>query len=377
MALSKLRIGSLITPVDERNSDGQLDNFIGININKEFMPTAANTESVDRTKYKIVRKNRFVFSGMQTGRDRCIRIGLYQDACPSIISPAYTTFEIADKRVVTEEYFFMLFLRKEMDRFGWFISDSSVRANLDWERFCEIELDIPSIEIQQKYVDVYKSMVLNQQAQEKGLDDLELVIGATLERFKHLSPRKPVGEIVDTIDIRNTDDKIKNVQGINIEKTFMPSVANLSKTDLTKYKVISKGQFAYSAMQTGRDRCIRIALFQEDEPVIISPAYSVLYIKNEEVLPEYFMLWFSRKESDRYGWFVSDGSVRASLELPRFYEIEVPVPSIEEQQSVVNLFKYRHSVHSNIDRIKKHTKDICPILIKGSIEEAQKAEAGC
>lgn len=255
----------------------------------------------------------------------------------------------------------------------WYDSWGSATEFFNWEEMCDVSIDLPPIEIQQKYVDVYNTMVSNQKAQEDELDDLELVIGLNLEKFKHSSPKLPVGKIVKEIDIRNTGGKITNVQGINIEKKFMPSVANLSNTDLSKYKVISKGQFAYSAMQTGRDRCIRIALFQEENPVIISPAYSVLYIQNKRVLPEYFMLWFSRKECDRYGWFISDSSVRASLELPRFYEIEIPVPPINEQQSVVNLYKYRYSVQSNIEKIKRITKDLCPILIKGSISESQNA----
>ena len=91
--LIKRNVGQLIEYVDERNVDSKYMDFYGININKEFMPTVANTDSVDATKYKIVRNNRFVFSGMQTGRDKCIRIGLYKGT-PIIVSPAYTTFEI-------------------------------------------------------------------------------------------------------------------------------------------------------------------------------------------------------------------------------------------------------------------------------------------
>lgn len=166
MPLNKMPIGKLIQIVDERNSEG-LKKFYGININKEFMPTVANTDNLDETKYKIVRKNRFVFSGMQTGRDECIRIGLYSEDDPIIVSPAYTTFEIVDTKVVLPEYFFMIFLSKEKDRLGWFLSDGSVRANLDWDRFCEIELELPDITIQQKYVDIYTGIRKSIEALEK------------------------------------------------------------------------------------------------------------------------------------------------------------------------------------------------------------------
>lgn len=150
----KRRISDLIEYVDERNSDGEIKEFYGINIQKEFMPTVANTDNVDATKYKVVREDRFVFSGMQTGRDRCIRIGLYKGD-PIIISPAYHTFEIKAKNEILPEFFFMQFLSNEMDRYGWFISDGSIRANLDLDRFEEIEFELPDIDIQKKYVDIY------------------------------------------------------------------------------------------------------------------------------------------------------------------------------------------------------------------------------
>ena len=109
------RVGELISYVDERNTDGAIRDFYGININKEFMPTVASTEGIDARKYKVVRDNRFVFSGMQTGRDKCIRIGLYKGS-PIIISPAYTTFEIKNTEIVLPEYFFMQFLSNVSDQ---------------------------------------------------------------------------------------------------------------------------------------------------------------------------------------------------------------------------------------------------------------------
>lgn len=178
--LKHKRVDELITYVDERNSDGAINDFYGINIQKEFMPTVASTESIDATKYKVVKNNRFVFSGMQTGRDKCIRIGLYKGD-PIIVSPAYTTFEIKDVNVVLPEYFFMLFLSNEMDRYGWFISDSSIRANLDLERFGEIEFDLPDIDIQQKYVDIYMAIRRVQKLNAKIKDICPILVKSSLE----------------------------------------------------------------------------------------------------------------------------------------------------------------------------------------------------
>lgn len=373
MALTKYKVGELIKIVDEKNNLG-IRNFYGININKEFMPTAANTEGLDENKYKVVRKNRFVYSGMQTGRDECIRVSMYNKDDPILVSPAYTTFEVVATDIVIPLYFFMRFFSKEKDRYGAFCSDGSIRSNLDWEAFCDIELEFPALKIQQKYIDVFNAMLENQQSYERGLDDLKLSFEALIDEYKHKAKKKNIGSVLKEVDCRNSNGAITNIQGINITKQFMPSVANTNGVDVSKYKVVNKGQFAFSGMQTGRDGCIRIALFDKNEPIIISPAYAVLEVIDYNVLAEYVMMWFSRKEVDRLGWFMSDGSIRTNLDMDRFYEIEIPVPDLDVQKSIVGIY-YAYNVRRDInEKLKAQIKDICPILIKGSIEEAKKTK---
>lgn len=373
MGLTKFKIGQLVTVIDERNTLG-IRKFYGINIHKEFMPTAANTEGLDETKYKVVRKNQFVYSGMQTGRDECIRIGMYDSDEPILISPAYTIFEVTATDVVLPSYFFMKFLSKETDRYGAFCSDGSIRSNLDWEVFCDIELDLPPLSIQQKYVDVYNAMIANQQSYEHGLEDLKLSFEVLIDEYKRKAFKKTVGDILKEVDSRNVDGAITDVQGINIVKQFMPSVANTYNINLSRYKLVQKGQFAFSGMQTGRDECIRISLYTGEEPIIISPAYTVLEIKDDTVLPEYVMMWFSRKEVDRLGWFMSDASIRANLDMERFYEIEIPVPELKVQKAIIEIYDAYNTRKEINEKLKAQIKDICPILIKGSLEEAGKTK---
>lgn len=373
MRLTKFKIGQLVTVIDERNTLG-IRKFYGINIHKEFMPTAANTEGLDETKYKVVRKNQFVYSGMQTGRDECIRIGMYDSDEPILISPAYTIFEVTATDVVLPSYFFMKFLSKETDRYGAFCSDGSIRSNLDWEVFCDIELDLPPLSIQQKYVDVYNAMIANQQSYEHGLEDLKLSFEVLIDEYKRKAFKKTVGDILKEVDSRNVDGAITDVQGINIVKQFMPSVANTYNINLSRYKLVQKGQFAFSGMQTGRDECIRISLYTGEEPIIISPAYTVLEIKDDTVLPEYVMMWFSRKEVDRLGWFMSDASIRANLDMERFYEIEIPVPELKVQKAIIEIYDAYNTRKEINEKLKAQIKDICPILIKGSLGEAGKTK---
>ena len=369
MGLTRYKIKELITVVYEKNDNGIRD-FYGININKEFMPTVANTNDLDEKKYKVVRKGRFVYSGMQTGRDECIRLSMYTKDKPIVVSPAYITFEVTKTDKIVPLYFFVYFLSTEKDRLGWFYSDGSVRANLDWDIFSDIEIQLPSIDIQKKYVNIYNAMVANQQSYERGLEALKLSIDASIEKFKHNEKRILLGEMIEESDIRNIDGDILVVHGVNKDKKFMPSVAR--GADLSKYKIVRKGQFACNLMHVGRDVAVPIALHKEDKPIIVSPAYFVFNLIDDSVLPEYAMMWLSRNEIDRYAWFLSDTNVRSGMEKKRFCEIEIP--DIQKQKALVEMYNVYIKRRSINEKLKQQVKKLCPILIKGSLEEGHRME---
>lgn len=371
MGLSKYRIGQLIKTVDERNSYGIID-FYGININKEFMPTVANTEGLNETNYKVVRKNRFVFSGMQTGRDECIRISMYLKDDPIIVSPAYTTFEVAATEIILPTYFFMIFLSKERDRLGWFYSDGSIRSNLDWDRFCDIELTLPDLPTQQKYVDIYKAMVANQQSYERGLEDLRIICDAHFDRAKKESTL-PLGALIERVDSRNSDNFfcVENVKGITNNKEFSETRADVSSVDLSKFKIVEQWHFAYNSRTDGRDMLV-LALNREEKPIIVTFNYNVFKIRStmsNVIDAEYLYTYFKRSEFDRRVRFSSWGSSQELLSWDNLCEIAVPVPAFETQRSIasiMNVYILRKSIN---EQLKAQIKNICPILIRGSLEE--------
>lgn len=142
------------------------------------------------------------------------------------------------------------------------------------------------------------------------------------------------------VDVRNKDCVTDKVLGISIDKYFMPSVANVIGTDLSRYKLISKGRFACNPMHLGRDERLPIALYDKDEPAIVSPAYFMFEVIDNTVLDEnYLMMWFRRPEFDRICWFHTDGSVRGGITWEDICRLEFPVPSIEEQREIVNSYK--------------------------------------
>ena len=149
-----------------------------------------------------------------------------------------------------------------------------------------------------------------------------------------------LGNHIRLIDTRNTDSVTDRVLGINIDKFFMPSVANVIGTDLSKYKLITKGKFACNPMHVGRDERLPVALFEEDEPAIVSPAYFMFEIIDENVLDEnYLMMWFRRPEFDRICWLHTDGSVRGGITWDDICRLELPVPPIDEQREIVRSYK--------------------------------------
>ena len=371
MGLSKYKLGDLIKQRDVRNSEGQytLNDIKGISTGKEFIDTKANMDGVSLFSYKVVAQREFAYVADTSRRGEKIAIAFNAGSKPVLISSIYTVFRVSNEKKLLSNYLFMYFNRPEFDRYARFNSWGSARETFDWETLCNIDIELPDLPTQQKYVDIYNAMVANQQAYERGLEDLKVALDAQIDKIKHSAPRMRIGNILDEVDNRNSEGVIKNVQGINISKQFMPSVADINGVDLRKYKVVQNGQLAFSGMQTGRDECIRIALHDTEQPIIISPAYTVFEVKEETVIPEYVMIWFSRNESDRRGWFMSDSSIRSNLDLERFYEIQIPIPDKKLQEAVVTFYEVYITRKKINEQLKTQIKNICPILIRGSLEE--------
>lgn len=369
MALTKYKIGDLITTVDEKNTIGIRD-FYGININKEFMPTVANTEGLDERKYKVVRKNRFVYSGMQTGRDECIRISMYTKDKPILVSPAYVTFEVTALSTVLPLYFFLRFLTKEKDRYGAFCSDGSIRSNLDWEVFCDMNIELPSIEIQQKYVDVYNAMLANQQSYEHGLDDLKLTCDAYIEELRRKTPCEKIGKYLSECNERNNVGlTVNNVRGIATSKEFIDTKANMDGVSLSNYKMIHPNEIAYISDTSRRGDKISLAMNSSDEMYLVSSISTVFRTNKEHLLPEYLFLFYSRTEFDRYARFNSWGSARETFNWNDMCDVKIPIPDITIQKSIAEMYMVYNKRKKINEQLKVQIKNICPILIKGSLGE--------
>lgn len=367
------RIGDYIRLVDKRNKDLAVTNLLGVSIQKKFIPSIANISGTDMSVYRVIKRNQFSYSPVTSRNGEKLTIALLKEVDEAILSPAYQVFEVIDENELIPEYLFMWFNRAEFDRFARFNSWGSARETFDWADLCDVKIPIPDIDEQRKFVGLYNGLLTNQKTYENSLADLQLICNSSMDKLKHIDNHQPLSELVQLVDNRNKDNAISNLLGINVDKVFMPSKANVGETDLSKYKIVKKEQFAYSAMQVGRDETVRVVLYSFEEPAIISPAYLVFEVIDKKVvLPEFLMLWFYRPEFNRYGWFISDSSVRASLEWERFKEIQIPIPDIKVQEAIVTIYHTLETRKRINEQLKNTIKPLCPVLMKGVVESQSK-----
>ena len=368
-----VRLGELITECDERNSDNALalDALKGISTSKVFIETKANMDGVSLTSYKIVAPREFAYVSDTSRRGDKIALAFNNEKEKVLISSIYTVFRSKDENVLSPEYLYLLFNRTEFDRYSRFNSWGSARETFDWSELCRVKIPLPSIETQRALVAIYDGLQKTIAENEALIKEMESVCHAFVVDCKTKYPKVKLGEWIEILEKRNSDGKNYPFTGVNKDKTFMPTAADTNELDNTKYKVVSKDMFVFSGMQTGRDICIRLALYTEETPILISPAYTTFVINDpSKLLPEYFFLTFCRFEMDRYGAFLSDGSIRSNLDWNRFCEIEIPLPPIALQRSIAEVFNCLQESKRIVQETRELMKNLCPALVQKAAHSA-------
>lgn len=367
MTLTKL--GELIEQSFEINSQGKYkaSDVRGMTITKEVIPTKAKIRNTDLSRFLIVKPNEFIYNPRTHGK----RIGLSfnQTGQPFIISWNNIAFRIKNEQRINPIYLFMHFNRLEWDRQAVFDSWGSSTEVFSWNSLCDMEIDLPPIHIQEKYVAVYKSMLDNQKAYETGLEDLKLVCDATIEKLRREMPGKAIGKYIERQNKRNINDN-KHVLGLSTRKEFREPSSKVNKSKLTSYKIVEENWFAY-VPTTDTWKVFAFGLNKGNGQIIVSPIYEVFSIIDETKLrPEYLAMWFKREEFDRFVRFNSWGSARENYNFVDLEQVEIPIPNITIQQSVVDIYNAYITRKEINEKLKQQIKDICPILIAGAIKEA-------
>lgn len=365
--MSYKRIGDYIRLVSNRNSDWAITNLLGVNIYKNFMPSVANTSGVDLSKYKIIRKGQFATNIMHVNRDEILPVALYQNDEPAIVSPAYMTFEVIDENELLPEFLMMEFQRPEFDRRAWTYCDSSVRGGLEWERFCEIQIPIPDINEQRKFVALYNGLLTNQKTYENSLADLQLICDSYIENLIKTEESKILGQYIEQSDERNSDLQVTFLQGVSTNKVLIETKANTNGLSFHNYKVVRTGEFVYVADTSRRGDKIALAM-NSAEPCIVSGIYTVFrVVKTSELLPEYLYLWFARPEFDRYARFHSWGSARETFDWADMCNVKLPIPDIKVQEAIVTIYHTLETRKRINEQLKNTIKPLCPVLMKGVV----------
>lgn len=378
MALNRYKLGVLIEQCDARNEDliYSLDDVKGISIQKCFIETKADMDGVSLRPYKLVEPDSFAYVTVTSRNGEKITLAHNVTDDTYIVSSSYIVFKVTKKNVILPDYLFMYFNRPEFDRYSRFNSWGSARETFSWEDMCDIEIELPSIDIQQKYVNVYNAILENQKSYERGLEDLKLVCDSALDKIKEGNCIK-LGEIIEKRDRKNLDNYLgkEAVRGITNKKQFDSTKADLRGTDLSKFLIVNKGEFAYNSRTDGRDMLV-LALNREENSIIVTFNYNVFGIKDKmknSVNTEYLYTLFKRTEFDRKVRFDSWGSSQELFSWESLCDLDIPFPSIEIQNSIASINEaYINRTNIN-EKLKSQIKTLCPILIKGSIEEAKRS----
>ena len=377
MTLTRYKLGELIELVLKTNSELKYgpDDVKGMTITKEIIPTKADVASTDLSRFLVVGPNEFIYNPRTHGK----RIGFGYNNTDStfIISWNNIAFRVMPEKenTVLADYLFLHFKRDEWDREACFQSWGSSTEVFSWETLCDMEVDLPPLLIQHKYVDVYNAMLANQKSYERGLDDLKLVCDAYIDKLRNELPLQKLSPYISISEFHNEDLKygIDDVRGISIEKKFIDTKADMQGVSLKPYAVVNPNEFAYVTVTSRNGEKISLARNDNNSPYICSSSYIVFKVADKSCLmPEYLSILFERDEFNRYARFNSWGSARETFDWTEMCDVKIPIPEYNIQKSIVDIYKTYNTRKSINERLKTQIKDICPILIKGSIEEARR-----
>ena len=375
MGLTKYKLGELIELVLKTNSELRYgpDDVRGMTITKEIIPTKADVTGTDLSKFLVVSPGEFIYNPRTHGK----RIGFgYNNTDDTfIISWNNIAFKVKTsmKDVVLADYLFLHFKRDEWDREACFQSWGSSTEVFSWEALCDMEVDLPPLPIQQKYVDIYNALIVNQQSYERGLEDLKLVCDAYIEDLRRKMPCEPIGPYIERHDVRNGPNGTKNVMGVSTAKEFREPTSKVNRNELDNYKVVKPRQISF-VQTTHNEKVFAYAFNNTDEDIVVTSVNEVFSVDEDKLLPEYLSMFFNRTEFDRYARFHSWGSARETFTWDDLIKVEIPIADITVQKSIADIYKVYKDRKGINEKLKAQIKDICPILIKGSIEEARKTK---
>ena len=360
-----VRLGDYIEECDERNVEGRytLDDVKGISTDKKFISTKANMDGVSLTSYKVVHPSGFVYVADTSRRGDKIALAHNNTEQSLLVSSVYTVFDIKDG--LFPEYLYLLLSRSEFDRYARFNSWGSARETFCWEEMCRINIPLPSPEVQQELVNTYTGLQRLAEDNEALIAPLTEACQAFIVDCQKKYPSVELGKYIEECDERNTEGKytLEDVRGISIEKKLIPTKANMEGVSLGSYKLLKPLKFSYVTVTSRNGQKITLALNTEKATHLVSSSY-IVFKTEDRLLPEYLYLLLSREEFDRYARFNSWGSAREIFSWEELCRVRIPLPPLEVQQSIVNLYHCIEEAKKIASEARAQLQTLCPALIQ-------------
>ena len=260
----------------------------------------------------------------------------------------------------------MFFNRPEFDRYSRFNSWGSARETFSWEDFCDIDITLPSIDQQRKYVDVYLALQNNLATYQSKVDDLKLVCDGYIEELRRKMKCEKIGAYIKRYSDKNSDKAIEEVVGLSTEKKFRIAQSRVNRNELGGYKIVHPLDIAY-VPTTDTWKVLAFAVNHFDKDVVVSPIYEV-FTTTGKLKSDYLAIWLKREEFDRYARFNSWGSARENFTFEEMQEVEIPIPEESIQQAIIDMYLVYEERKVIASQLKERLNNLCPILIKGSLQ---------
>lgn len=366
-----VRLGDYIEQSLERNSKNLYgeNHAIGVNIEKEMRTMRGNISEKKFDNFFIVPPGYFAYNPRGS---RKLGLGLNNSQNTYIITFNNIVFHIKESATTTikPEYLYIFLSRKEWDRKAEFLSWGSSTEVFSWDTLCDIKIPLPPSEVQQELVDTYNGLKSLAEQNEALIEPLSKACEAFIVNSQKKYKTDILGKYIDFCDERNSKGTytLDDVRGISTNKVFIPTKADMKGVSLLSYKVVKPLCFAYVADTSRRGDKIALALNNTANSLLISSIYTTFYCK-EKLLPEYLYLLLSRSEFDRYSRFNSWGSARETFDWEELCRVKIPLPPIEVQQSIVNLYHCMEEAKKIASEAREKLKEICPALIQKAIHQ--------
>lgn len=374
--MASTKLGLYIEQLDTRNTDNFYgkDSVVGLSTQKQMIRTKADLSGVNLTSYKLMDPGSFAYVPDTSRRGDKVSLAFNSTEETYLISSIAVIFRVKESCGLLSSYLFMYFNRPEFDRYARFNSWGSARETFSWEDMCDIDVELPPINIQQKYADIYNAMLANQRSYERGLEDLKLVCDGYIENLGKNHTLEPIGKYLLLSDKRNDLGLgVDAVRGLAVSKEMIPTKADMDGVSLSNYKLVPPRHIAYVPDTSRRGDKVSLGFNNTEETYLVSSISTVFTTDETHLLPDYLMLFFTRSEFDRYARFHSWGSARETFDWDEMCDVHIPIPSIEVQQYIANIFVVYQLRKEINEQLKAQIRDICPILIKGSVEEGGRA----